>query len=276
MHSFTACFICFFKQIKRKMLVGMNVTTASAQARTNSAGASLPAVQAILPSSTIQAAQPRTVRSITLRGPVGRLEATLNDGAPNALFAALLCHPHPLGGGTMHNKVVYHAMKALNDPSFGLSFPVLRFNFRGTGLSEGEHHGQEEIRDVLAALDWLENEFNLPVIVAGFSFGAAMALRACCTSDRARNVRALIALGLPVEAPSRTYDYSFLHNAILPKLFLSGDHDRFAPAARLKQIADSSADPKRLVLFPGADHFFTGHLEPMQRALSSWLKEQLL
>jgi alpha/beta superfamily hydrolase len=88
-------------------------------------------------------------------------------------------------------------------------------------------------------------------------------------------VRALAALGLPVEAEGRVYDYSFLQNAILPKLFLSGDQDRFAPAARLKQIAASAADPKKTVLIPGADHFFTGQLEPMQRALSAWLKEQL-
>jgi uncharacterized protein len=94
-----------------------------------------------------------------LRGPAGRLEALVNEGAPDAPFAALVCHPHPLGGGTMHNKVVYHAMKALNDPEWGLGWPVLRFNFRGTGLSQGVHDGEAEAGDVLAALDWLENEY---------------------------------------------------------------------------------------------------------------------
>jgi uncharacterized protein len=76
-----------------------------------------------------------TIRSISIAGPAGRLEALLNAGSPQATHAALVCHPHPLFGGTLHNKVVFHAMKALN--SFG--FPVLRFNFRGAGLSEGEH-----------------------------------------------------------------------------------------------------------------------------------------
>src|ERR1700741_1965995 len=104
-----------------------------------------------------------------LRGPAGKLESILNAGAENAPFAALVCHPHPLGGGTLHNKVVYHAMKSLQ--SFGL--PVLRFNFRGTGLSEGVHdYGEGEQDDVLAALDWLDREFGRPVLFAGFSFGA--------------------------------------------------------------------------------------------------------
>jgi alpha/beta superfamily hydrolase len=265
----------------------MIVTTASPQLETKSAGVGFRRTQADaqansqqrLVRSTGDATAPRTVRnravrSVDLRGPAGRLEALLNDGSPDAPCAALVCHPHPKGGGNLHNKVVYHAMKAINDPAWGLGLPVLRFNFRGTGLSEGAHDGQAETGDVLAALDWLENEFRLPVVAAGFSFGAAMALRACCTGDAPRNVHALIALGLPVEAEGRTYDYSFLHDAFLPKLFLSGDQDRFAPAARLKQIAASAADPKKLALLSGADHFFTGQLEPMQRALSDWLKEQ--
>ena len=97
------------------------------------------------------------IRSLMLDGPAGQLEALLNSGAENATHAALVCHPHPMFGGTMHNKVVFHAMKALN--SFG--FPVLRFNFRGTGLSHGEHdHGRGEIDDVRTALDWLDREFR--------------------------------------------------------------------------------------------------------------------
>jgi uncharacterized protein len=258
--------------VKRRMVRGMNVTTASAQVETKPAGIGISGTRA----DSQKSPAPRTVRSVELRGPAGRLEALLNDGAPNAPFAALICHPHPLGGGTLHNKVVYHAMKAINDPACGLGLPVLRFNFRGTGFSEGVHDGLAETGDVLAALDWLENEFNLPVIAAGFSFGAATMLRACCTESPRQSVSALAALGLPVEAEGRVYDYSFLQNAIVPKLFLSGDRDRFAPAVRLEQIAASAADPKKLVPVPGADHFFTGQLEPMQRALSDWLKEQLL
>lgn len=223
------------------------------------------------------------IRSITLNGPAGRLEALLNPGAPEAPFAALVCHPHPMFGGNLHNKVVYHAMKVLNDPAWGLGWPVLRFNFRGAGLSDGVHHGEAEVGDVLAALEWLEQEFRRPLIVAGYSFGAAMALRACCDLMQIRgaglprtpNVRALIALGLPTQAEGLAYRYSFPRGLAIPKLFLSGDRDDFAPALQLAQVAASAAEPKRLILLHGADHFFTDHLAPMQRAIADWLREQL-
>ena len=228
-------------------------------------------------------ASPR-VRSIELHGPAGKLEAVVNEGSPEAPFAALVCHPHPLGGGTMHNKVVYRAMKALHAPEWGLRWPVLRFNFRGFGRSHGTYDGTAEADDVLAALRWLENEYNRPIIAAGFSFGAAMVLRACCTqTDRTAAplpVRALLAIGLPLRsgwhAKARIYDYSFTADCPLPKLFLSGDHDQFAPRSELIQAVASAAQPKHLALVPGADHFFTGHLEPMQSALSGWLKEHVL
>jgi alpha/beta superfamily hydrolase len=216
------------------------------------------------------------LRGVDLAGPSGRLEALLNEGAPDAPFAALVCHPHPLAGGAMHNKVVYHAMKALNDPAWGLGLPVLRFNFRGTGLSLGKHHGQAETGDVLAALNWLEKEYERPLVVLGFSFGAVMALTACCGRAETRtNVGAVIALGLPTRIESRDHHYPFLADCTIPKLFLSGDRDQFAPKSQLAQLASSAANPKRLVLLPGADHFFTGQLEPMQHALAGWLKEQL-
>src|SRR5690348_749534 len=118
-----------------------------------------------------------SIRSLFIQGPAGQLEALLNSGAESATHAALVCHPHPLFGGTMHNKVVFHAMKALN--SFG--FPVLRFNFRGTGASEGEHDkGIGEVDDVRVALEFLKKEFHLPIVFAGFSFGAATGLKAAC------------------------------------------------------------------------------------------------
>src|SRR5205814_9204077 len=125
------------------------------------------------------------IKSFSLEGPAGKLEALLNSGRDDATHVALVCHPHPLFGGTMHNKVVFHAMKALN--RFG--FPVLRFNFRGTGLSQGEHdHGVGETEDVRTALDWLDREFHLPLIFAGFSFGAAVGLRAACPDERVKAV----------------------------------------------------------------------------------------
>jgi alpha/beta superfamily hydrolase len=213
------------------------------------------------------------LRSVELNGPAGRLEALLNAGVPKAPFAALVCHPHPKGGGTMHNRVVYHAMKVLNDPEWGFGFPVLRFNFRGTGLSEGVHDGEAEACDVGAAIDWLVNEYKVPVIVAGFSFGAVMALKACCA--RRGNVRALAAIGLPTHAEGRDYEYPSLKDCTLPKVFVSGDRDQYAPAAQLAEVVASAAEPKQLAIVPGADHFFSGHLEGMQAALSGWLKEQM-
>ena len=165
------------------------------------------------------------IRSLdNLHGPAGRLEAVLSTGRPNAPYAALVCHPHPAGGGTMHNKVVYHAAKVFSS----LGLPVLRFNFRGTGLSQGTHdHGHGEQYDVRAALDWLEAEFHRPILFAGFSFGAQVGLRACCSYGR---VKGLIALGLPVQAFGRNYTYDFLPQCYAPKLFISGDHDEFAQA----------------------------------------------
>jgi hypothetical protein len=214
------------------------------------------------------------LRSVDLAGPSGRLEAVVNQGSPDAPFAALMCHPHPAGGGTMHNKVVYHAMKAMNAPEWGLAWPVLRFNFRGTGLSEGEHDGKEEWHDVLAVLDWLENEYALPIVVGGFSFGAAMALKACV--ETGTRVHAIAALGLPAHAEGRTYRYSFLKDLDVPKLFLSGDQDRYATSAELEAIVAPAAEPRKLVLVPGADHFFAGQLQPMQSELAGWIKEQVL
>jgi alpha/beta superfamily hydrolase len=208
------------------------------------------------------------IRSLFIAGPAGRLEALLNAGSPTASHAAIVCHPHPLYGGTLHNKVVFHAMKALN--SFG--FPVLRFNFRGTGLSEGEHaHGVGEVEDVRAALDWLEQEFTLPVIFAGFSFGAAVGLRAAYNDDR---VRALIALGLPaVPVEDRVYDFQFLSDCAKPKLFVSGSRDQFGPPGKLEALVNTFSDPKKLVRIEAGDHFFEGRLKEMREAIEDWLRE---
>jgi alpha/beta superfamily hydrolase len=208
---------------------------------------------------------PNEIRSIFLAGPTGRLEALLNAGNPESPYAALVCHPHPLHGGTMHNKVVYHAAKALN--SFGL--PVLRFNFRGTGLSEGSHDdGRGERDDIRAALDWLQNEYSRPVIFTGFSFGAATGLKTCCPDPR---VPGLISLGTPLAVQERLYTYSYLSNCSKPKLMVSGDHDQFAPVANLRELFSLAAEPKQLVLVEGADHFFEGKLPIMRDAIVEWL-----
>lgn len=216
-----------------------------------------------------------SIRSLFLDGPAGRLEALLNAGAENTTLAAVVCHPHPLFGGTLHNKVVFHTMKALN--SFG--FPVLRFNFRGTGLSQGEHDlGVGEVEDVRTALNWLDAEFHLPLIFAGFSFGSAVGMRAACADPR---VQAVIGVGTPVapvaadtEEP-RVYNYEFLHGCSKPKLFVSGARDQFGPRPRLEALAASVPEPKKLVIIDGADHFFEGRLRELREAIESWVKETL-
>lgn len=211
-----------------------------------------------------------------LRGPAGRLEAVLNTGREDALYAAVIAHPHPPSGGTMHTKVVYHAAKAFS--SFGL--PVLRFNFRGAGRSEGIHDdGYGEVEDVRAGVNWLVEKYGLPVIFAGFSFGANVGLRACCGDAR---VSGLVGLGLPVRALGRDYSYGFLPGCgSVPKLFVSGDHDEFSPRGVLESVLVAAAEPKRIVWVKGADHFFAGtdespesKLRVMGGEIRSWLAEE--
>ena len=164
-------------------------------------------------------------------------------------------------------------MKALN--SFG--FPVLRFNFRGAGLSQGEHdQGNGEVDDVRAALDWLDAEYHLPLLLAGFSFGAAVGLRAACPDPR---VRAVIGLGTPVvpvaeasEEP-RVYSLDFLRDCNKPKLFISGARDKFSPKAKLEALVVALPEPKKLVFVEAADHFFEGRLRELREAIEAWVKE---
>lgn len=217
-----------------------------------------------------------TIRSLFLDGPAGRLEALLNAGAENATHAALVCHPHPLFGGTLHNKVVFHTMKALN--SFG--FPVLRFNFRGTGLSQGEHdHGNGEVDDVRTAMDWIDAEYHLPILFAGFSFGAATGLRAAYADSR---VRAVVGIGTPVvlvaadTEEARVYTFDFMRDCAKPKLFVSGARDQFGPRAKLEALVASLPEPKKLVLIEGAGHFFEGRLRELREAIEAWVKEQVV
>lgn len=167
----------------------------------------------------------------------------------------------------MHNKVVFHAMKALN----GFGFPVLRFNFRGAGLSEGKHdEGRGEVEDTKTALRWIEERFHLPIVFAGFSFGAATGLRAACPDPQ---VDALIALGMPVRVDDRSYGYKFLSECNKPKLVVSGGNDEFGPRDQLQELVARVPGPKKLVIIEGADHFFSGHLAEMRRAIEEWVRE---
>jgi uncharacterized protein len=217
-----------------------------------------------------------SIRSLFINGPAGRLEALLNAGAANPTHAAVVCHPHPLFGGTLHNKVVFHTMKALNSRGF----PVLRFNFRGTGLSQGEHdYGNGEVEDVRAALEWLEGEYHLPLLFAGFSFGAAVGSLAACADAR---VQAVIAVGMPVtplvadsEVP-HAYTFDFLETCHKPKLFVSGGRDQFGPREKLEALMASVPQPKKLVVIEGADHFFEGRLRELRAAIETWVGELTL
>jgi alpha/beta superfamily hydrolase len=202
-------------------------------------------------------------RSLFLAGPAGRLEALLwTSGAAASSMAGLVCHPHPLFGGTMHNKVTFQAAKSMHRAGF----PVLRFNFRGAGLSEGDHdRGRGEQDDVRCALDFLAAEFpGLPVVLAGFSFGAWVGLRVGTEDAR---VAQLIGLGIPVNDS----DFSFLRECVKPKLFLVGTEDKFAARARVESLVASLPEPKRLIFVEGADHFFTGKLDQVDRAITDWI-----
>lgn len=213
-------------------------------------------------------------RTVSLPGPVGRLEALLwspparKDGAAPPL-AAVVCHPHPLFGGTMHNKVVYRAAKTLH--RFGL--PVLRFNFRGTGSSEGTHdRGRGEVGDVRAALDFLAGEFPVtPLLVAGFSFGSWVGLHAGCSDPR---VREMIGMGLPAGDIARR-DFSYLETCQKPMLLVSGELDKHGPPEKLATLVSSFSrevrQHKHVVVIPGADHFFNGRLAELERAIAEWL-----
>ncbi len=206
-------------------------------------------------------------RNFFLEGPVGRLEAILWKPAGDVRppLAALVCHPHPLYGGTMHNKVVYQAAKSMD----ALELPVLRFNFRGAGTSAGKHdRGDGERGDVLAALDFLASEFpDTPLLLAGFSFGCWVGLRVGCGDER---VTELIGLGTPVNST----DFSFLRECSKPKLFVHGENDKFGDVKKVEALVESLPGEKQLVVVPEADHFFVGKLDQLDRATTEWVSDR--
>jgi hypothetical protein len=205
-------------------------------------------------------------RKFLLEGSAGRLEAMLwtTAAASPGNLVGLVCHPHPLFGGTMHNKVVYQAAKALHRKGM----PVLRFNFRGVGLSEGEHNrGRGEQDDVRTALDYLAKEFPArPILLAGFSFGSWVGLRVGCEDPR---VTSLIGLGIPVNKS----DLSYLASCAKPRLFIQGENDEFGPRVNVEEFVATLPEPKRLVVVPGVDHFFTGKLPEVGAAIDAWIDQ---
>jgi alpha/beta superfamily hydrolase len=208
-----------------------------------------------------------------LTGPAGQMETILWSVDPETRagqppLAAVVCHPHPLFGGTMHNKVVYQAAKTIH--RFGL--PVVRFNFRGVGLSEGRHdNGQGEMDDVITVLNFLAEEFPaLPLLVAGFSFGSWVGLRAGCADSR---VTELIGLGLPV-ANFKARSFAYLDGCEKPKLLVTGELDRFGPPHELRAMVNSfppNVMEQTQVAIVGGDHFFTGHLPELDKTIAAWL-----
>lgn len=200
--------------------------------------------------------------SFEIAGPAGRLEAILMRPESDPVAAAVVCHAHPLRGGMMHFKVVFRAAKALQ--SSGLA--ALRFNFRGVGLSEGTHdEGEGEQEDVVAVLDEAERRFPaLPIVLGGFSFGSAMALRVAARDPR---VKAAFALGFPV---SMVIDQDFLPRVGVPRLFVQGDRDPFGSGETLRGLVAALPEPRQLTVIPESDHFFTGHLDLLQDTVAAW------
>ena len=206
-------------------------------------------------------------QNLFLEGPAGRLEAILWTPvrSDSPLLAAVICHPHPLFGGTMHNKVVYHAAKTMD----ALGIPVLRFNFRGAALSGGAHdNGRGEQGDVQAALDFLAAQFpTVHLLLAGFSFGSLVGLRVGCRDAR---VSELIGLGIPVNSS----DFSFLADCPKPKLFVHGANDKFGARKKVEEVVSALPGENRLVVVEGADHFFAGHLDEFNATIVAWLTER--
>jgi alpha/beta superfamily hydrolase len=207
-------------------------------------------------------------RNFFLEGPVGRLEAILWTpcAAVRSPLAAAICHPHPLFGGTMHNKVVYQTAKTLD----ALSIPVLRFNFRGAGLSAGEHdRGRGERGDVHAALGFLLREFpGIPLVLSGFSFGAWVGLQVGCEHPR---VSHLIGLGIPVN----NTDFSFLSRCDKPKLFVQGSNDEHGAIEKVRTLVATLPGENYLVVVEGADHFFAGKLDYFGAAINAWFSDEV-
>jgi alpha/beta superfamily hydrolase len=195
-------------------------------------------------------------------GPAGRIEAILKEPTIQVTRAAIVCHPHPLFGGTMHNKVAYRIARAFADGGFA----VLRFNFRGTGRSQGEHDdGRGEREDLRSAIEFIEQKYpGCELWLAGFSFGSMVMLRTAACDDR---VRAFVAVGVPVSR----YDFSDLPRCNKAKQFVQGALDQYGATQDLVKLFESLDEPKELKIIEDADHFFEGHLPELAAAVTAFI-----
>ena len=196
---------------------------------------------------------PRRIESLFLSGPEGRLEALLEEPELDApVEAAIVCHPHPQFGGTMHNKVVYRLARGLRNSGC----VVLRFNYRGVNLSEGEYaDGIGETEDARVALFELQSRYpDLPMLAAGFSFGSRVALR---LTSQESVIRRVIAVGFPTRIEEREFAYAVR----VPKFFVQSTNDEFGPRAPMAAFFDTLDEPKELHWVAASDHFFKDNLD---------------
>jgi alpha/beta superfamily hydrolase len=206
---------------------------------------------------------PRRIESHDIPGPAGRLEALLEEPEGREPHtAAVVCHPHPLFGGTLHNKVVYRMARGLRRAGV----VVLRFNFRGVGRSQGEHaHLEGEIEDTRTALSWLQERYPaLPYGLAGFSFGARAITRLGCQLNGETPPRWLLAAGFPT---SRFGPAEYLYQCALEKIFIQSIVDQYGPRAELEAEFQRLPEPKRLIWIEATDHFFAGALDAFETAV---------
>ncbi|HZO72045.1 MAG TPA: alpha/beta fold hydrolase [Ktedonobacteraceae bacterium] len=205
------------------------------------------------------------VLHINIPTPQGHLEGILKpeEEGSQPQYAGLVCHPHPLYGGTMHNKVVFKVAQTLQS----MNIPTLRFNFRGVGHSSGTYdEGRGEVDDVRYSLEFLSRHYpSIPVILGGFSFGSYVGLRVAAVDDR---VQAMIGLGVP----ARMFDLETLQGSHKPKLFIHGTDDELAPYELARKWFEQLPAPKSMVAVPGADHFFQGHLDEVQAVIINFVR----
>lgn len=204
----------------------------------------------------------RKIESLLIAGPAGRIEALLEEPEDREpVEAALVCHPHPLHGGTMHNKVVHRLARGLRKTGCA----VLRFNFRGVNLSEGTHdNGRGETDDARAALAVLRERYPaLPLTVAGFSFGSRVAIRLSSTLAPDRRPRRVIIAGYPT-----TYrKHELLVTLSIPRIFIHSTIDEHGPRADLQALYDRLWQPKEIHWIDAPDHFFTGKLDEFEQTV---------